>query len=199
MKRYLLTGLTILLALFYSAVWTSADGGNKLGRATSIYSDVKAKRIGDVITVIISESNSASKSAQTGTKKSDKGSATGTAATGALNGLFPGMGGTINYGNQYTGQASTTRSGSLNSRMTVMVVDVLPNNNLIVEGSKTLEVNEDTEVVTLSGVVQPEYISAQNTVLSTQLANAKFVYKGKGSVSQGHRIGFLGRVLNWIF
>jgi flagellar L-ring protein precursor FlgH len=199
------TFLIIILLSIYSFI-TCLTAGKILagevpqtGISASLYADVKAKKIGDVLTVIISESNTASKDAQTGTNKQEKADLTGTSTTGALQGLFPGMGGTMDVGNQYKGQASTKRSGKFASRMTVRVIDVLPNNSLVVEGTKTMEINEEVEVVTLSGVVQPELIDATNTVYSYQIANAKITYKGKGSVSQGHRIGLIGRVLNWIF
>ena len=204
MKRHLFIKIGIMLFLFTSAAWLTAEKVKaeippQTAMAVSIYADVKAKKIGDILTVIISESNSGSKSAQTNSNKQDKGKVDGTATTGALGGLFPGMGGSVDVSNQFKGQASTLRSGELSSRMTVMVVDVLPNNNLVIEGTKTMEINEDMEVVILSGIVQPEHISSNNTVNSTQIANAKITYKGKGSVSQGHRIGILGRILNWLF
>ncbi len=204
MKRHFFIKMGIILFLLSSSAWLSAERAvavkpPQTAMAVSIYADVKAKKIGDVLTVIISESNSGSKSAQTSSNKSDKGEVKGTATTGALKGLFPGMGGSVDISNQFKGQASTIRSGELSSRMTVLVVDVLPNNNLVIEGTKTMEINEDMEVITLSGIVQPEHISSLNTVYSTQIANAKITYKGKGSVSQGHRIGILGRILNWLF
>jgi len=164
----------------------------------SLYSDVKAWKVGDVITVIISESNSATKNAKTATKKQDKASTTGTASSGVLKGLFPGSGGSLDMSNQFNGQGSTVRSGTLTSRMTVKVVDVLPNRNLVVEGSKTMEINEDVEVVVLSGSVRPEDIGRNNSIYSYQIADAKFIYKGKGSVSQGHRPGIIARIINWI-
>ena len=168
------------------------------GWSSSLYSDVKAYKIGDVLSVIIAESNSASKNAQTSTKKQNKIAADGAATTGALSGLFPGMSGSMDASNQFDGQGSTVKNGRLNSRITVKVIDVLANNNLLIEGSKTLELNEDTEVVTISGVVQPEYISSDNSVYSYQIANAKIVYKGKGTVSEGQRPGILTRLINWI-
>lgn len=201
MNRYII--LTIFFALFVSVCSTAekalAEELLQIGRLASIYGDVKAKKIGDILFVVISEDNSASKNAQTNTQKQNKAEAKGTATSGALLGLFPGMGGDIDFGAQYKGQASTTRTGKFASRMTVRVVDVLPNNNIIIEGTKTMEINEDLEVMTLSGIVQPEHISATNTVYSYQIANLKITYKGKGSVSQGHRIGILGRIINWIF
>lgn len=168
------------------------------GNSVSLYSDVKAYRIGDVLSVIIVESNSASKNSKTATKKQDKITTKGAATTGALDGLFPGMSGSLDLSDQFSGQGSTTRSGQLTSRMTVRVVDVLPNSDLVIEGSKTLEINEDTEVVTLSGVVRPTDISASNTVNSYQIGNAKFTYKGTGALSQAQRPGILTRIINWI-
>ncbi len=201
MKRYFtITIAAVVFTFLYNTIeYSIADGIIETGKRTSIYGDVKAKKIGDILYVIISENNSASKNAQTSTNKQNKSSIEGSATTGALKGLFPGMGGDIDLGNKYQGQASTTRNGKFTSQMTAVVVDVLPNLNLIVEGTKTMEINEDLEVMTLSGIVQPELISSSNTVFSYQIANAKITYKGKGSVSQGHRIGILGRVLNWLF
>lgn len=201
MKRYLIiiTAIVFYTSIYYTVEYTIAEEYLQTGNSVSIYADVKAKKIGDVLSVIISENNSASKNAQTNTNKQNKASAEGTATSGALEGLFPGMGGEIDLGNQYKGQASTTRSGKFTSRMTVIVVDVLPNRNLVIEGTKTMEINEDLEVMTLSGIVKPEHISSENTIYSYEIANAKITYKGKGSVSQGHRIGILGRILNWVF
>ena len=198
MKSILILTTAVIIAITASAM-VNAQESPQTGMAASLYGDVKAKKVGDVVSVIIQESNSATKNTQTNAKKSDKASLNGTATTGALSGIFPGMSGTADYSNQYSGQGATTRSGSLNSRMTVKVIDVLPNNNLLVEGSKTMEINEDVEVVTISGIIQPEYISSSNTVLSSQIANAKITYKGKGSISQAQRMGFFARLLNFVF
>lgn len=168
------------------------------GNQVSLYSDVKAAKVGDVISVIISESNTASKNSKTTTKKEDKVGSSGAASTGALKGLFPGMSGDVDLTGQYSGQGAITRSGQLNSRISVRVVEVLPNNDLVVEGSKTLEINEDTEVVTISGVVRAADITSSNTIFSYQVGNAKFTYKGKGSISTAQRPGILTRIINWI-
>jgi flagellar L-ring protein precursor FlgH len=151
-----------------------------------------------VLSVIISESNSASKNSQTSTRKQNKAAVDGDATTGALRGLFPGAGGSLNLSDQYSGQGTTARNGQLNSRMTVKVVDVLPNRDLVVEGTKTLEINEDLEVVTLSGIVRPADISSTNTVYSYQVGNARFTYKGTGALSQAQRPGILTRIINWL-
>ena len=201
MKRYFaIVVFFILSGLFcLTSVGVFGDEPPQSSMLASLYSDIKAKKIGDPLYVIISESNSATKSAQTSTNKQNKGSVEGEATTGALEGLFPGMGASIDYGSQYRGEASTSPNAKLTSRMTVLVVDVLPNGNLVVEGTKTMEINNDIEVITLSGIVKPEHISSSNTLYSYQIANAKLLYKGKGSMTQGQRIGLLGRIINWIF
>ncbi len=168
------------------------------GWSVSLYSDVKAHKVGDVLSIIIAESNSATKNTKTSTKKQNKTNTKGSATTGALGGLFPGVSGSLDLSNQFDGQGATVRNGKLDSRITVKVIEVLPDHNLIIEGSKTLDINEETEVVTISGTVQPEYISSDNTIYSYQIANAKITYKGKGSLTQGHRPGILMRLINWI-
>ena len=195
------TSILIIIAVWFIC----AMGGNAWAeqpqenvKEVSLYSDSKAWKVGDVIAVIISESNSATKNAKTSSQKKNKASAEGTATTGALQGLFPGMGGSLDVQNQFDGQGSTGRSGQLNSRITVRVVDILPNRNLVIDGTKTMEINEDTEVVTLSGVIRTDDISSTNTIYSYQIANAKLTYKGKGSISQAHRPGILTRIINWI-
>jgi len=152
------------------------------GNSVSLYGDIRAFRVGDVLSVIIQEQNSASKNSRTATQKQNKPAIKGSATTGALKGLFPGASGSLDVSDQYNGQGTTTRSGQLTSRMTVRVIEVLPNRDLLIEGTKTLEVNEDLEVVTLSGIVRPSDISSTNSVYSYQVGNAKFVYKGTGAV-----------------
>ena len=188
--------LLILCLIFCGLV--SAEESPSQGWAGSLYSDVKAYKVGDVISVIISESNSATKNTKTATKKQNKSDAKGNATRGVLQGLFPGISGSMDVTNQYGGQGSTIRNGSLSSRITVKVIDVLPDKNLVIEGSKTLELNEDIEVINISGLVRPQDISSQNTVFSYQVANAKITYKGKGAVSDAQRPGLLMRIINWI-
>jgi len=194
--RYVL--ILICVCCCIAPIRVSAQDAGEPLLEESLYSDVKAHRIGDVLSVIISESNSATNNTRTTNRKQDKANAKGDATTGALQGLFPGIGGSLDISNQYSGQAGTVRNGQFTSRMSVKVVDLLPNGQMVVEGTKTMEINSEIEVVTLSGTVKTEDISAANTIYSYQIANAKLTYKGKGTVSQGHRPGFLVRVINWL-
>jgi len=101
--------------------------------------------------------------------------------------------------NKYDGAASTVRAGELKARITVRVVQVRPNGDLMIEGSRTVQVNNEKEEIGLSGVVRPKDVSASNTVYSYLIADAKITYKGKGAVNTGARPGFLTRIFNWIF
>jgi flagellar L-ring protein FlgH len=199
MKIHVFHGVGFLsILLVAGALNISAQTAPAKVEPVSLYSDIKAYRVGDVLSVIISESNAATKNSRTSTQKANTASTKGVATTGALQGLFPGSAGSLNLTDQYNGQGSTTRNGQLTSRMTVKVIEVLPNRDLVIEGSKTMEINEDVEVVTLSGIVRPADITSLNTVASSQIGNAKFVYKGKGAVSQAQRPGILTRIINWI-
>ncbi len=187
--------LSALLALQATAALAQSPAS---GTSASLYSDIKAAKVGDVLSVIIMESNSASKNSRTSTRKQNAAAIEGAATTGALSGLFPGASGSLDLSDQFTGQGATTRNGQISSRMTVRVVDLLPNSDLVVEGSKTLEINEDMEVVTISGIVRPSDISSSNTVYSHQVGNARVTYKGTGSLSQAQRPGILTRIINWL-
>ena len=198
MKKIILLIIITVCGVVLTAQTVPADNPPGKVREVSLYSDVKAHNIGDVLSVIISESSSATRNTNTSTKKLNKTGLKGNKTTGALEGLFPGVGGSMDLSNQYNGQGSTTRNGTFSSRLTVKVVDVLPNGNLLIEGTKTTEINEETEVITLSGIVQPLDISPSNTIYSYQIANAKLTYKGKGSMSQAHRPGLLVRLINYL-
>jgi len=197
LNKMTLTALALLLTMLLGATSPSAEPDD-IDREISLYSDVKARNIGDVISIIISESNSATNNTRTSTKKSGGTSLKGDATTGAAQGLFPGIGGSMDMSNQFSGQGGTQRNGSFSSRIAVKVVDVLPGGNLVIEGSKTMEINSETEVITVSGTIKPQDISATNSIFSYQVANAKIIYKGKGVSEDAHRPGLLMRVINWL-
>jgi len=188
----------VFCILSFTSVVATAETPEELNREDSLYSDVKARKIGDVLQVIVSESNSARNSAGTSTKKEDRASTGGESTTGALRGLFPGVSGSLDMSNEFKGTGGTNRAGTFTSRMSVRVVDVLPGGNLVIEGTKSIEVNQELEVITISGLVKPHDVTASNTIYSYQIANAKITYKGKGVTEQGHRPGIFARLFNWL-
>lgn len=148
---------------------------------TSLYADHKAKRVGDIVTIIVEESSKASKSSATQTmKKSD--------SNGSLSELF-GIGNLplkmgVGAGSDYSGSGTTTRSGSMDATISVSVKEVLPNGNLLLEGKRNITVNDDIQTITIKGVVRPEDIRWDNTVLSVYIANAEIKYEGVGPTTE---------------
>lgn len=160
----------------------------------SLYADHKARRVGDIVTIIVLESSKASKSAATKTsKRSD--------SSGSLNDLF-GLGNLplkmgADAGSDYSGSGSTTRSGSMEAKISAFVKQVLPNGNLVLEGTRKVAVNDDVQVIMVSGIVRPQDIRADNSVLSIYLADAQIKYLGEGPLAQ--RPGILTRILQTPF
>ena len=99
----------------------------------------------------------------------------------------------------FEGKGETSRSGSLTARMSATIVEVLPNGNLKVQGSREVIINQEKQRLTLTGIVRPEDVKANNTVMSTFLADARITYDGKGPVHGAQRRGLFTRLLSIIF
>ena len=163
--------------------------------ANSLYSDVTARRVGDIITVTLSENTNATKAAGTTTSKN----------TNVNLEPITGLGGqAINLGPQsvqlglsggqdFAGDAQTNQSNSLNGAISVTVVDVLPNQNLVIRGEKWLTLNHGDEYIRLTGIVRPADISPDNEIISTKIANARIQYSGTGSFARAQEKGWLTR------
>lgn len=165
----------------------------------SLFSDPKASRVGDALTVVIQESASATNQAATSTAKSNElGIASTVPGAGNLLDFIPLHSLDSSSDNQFSGQASTSRSAQLTARMTVTVVGSKPNGDLVIEGVRTLKINGETEAIHLSGSVNPAMIRADNTVPSSSVGDLNIEYTGKGVTTQGSRPGIIVRIINWI-
>lgn len=168
------------------------------GYATPLFEDYKARRVGDVLTVLLQEATNASKSANTKTSK--KSSATMEEPT-IFNKTFPlnsawsnfGLKGSLSGERENDGSGSSTQSNKLSGSVTVTVAEVLPNGNLVVQGEKWVQLNQGKEYVRLRGVVRPLDITPNNTVNSTQVADAQISYGGTGAIADANAAGWLAR------
>lgn len=164
----------------------------------SLYKDKKAFKIGDVLTVIVSETASASHSAGVQAKKS---SSAGVSWGSQRSRLSPfgdfGVGGKEDA----AGAGKSVRSGALSGRITVRVTEVLPNGNLVISGNRVITVNDEKQVMEIAGIVRPEDVSAENSVHSTLVADAQIKYNGKGEIAEKARLGLFSRLLSmlWVF
>ncbi|HOD53100.1 MAG TPA: flagellar basal body L-ring protein FlgH [Candidatus Cloacimonadota bacterium] len=164
----------------------------------SMYSDHKSFTVGDVLTVLISESSSAKSGAKSQTDRSFNHSFNTEAGKGPLD-FIPLSGLGASAANTSKGDANTSREGSLKANMTVRIVDIDNNGNLIIKGSKSVKINGEEEITSLEGVVRPQDVGSDNTVSSNNIADAQISYKGKGTVQEASKVGFITRVFNFLF
>lgn len=175
------------------------------GYDVALFEDLKAHRIGDILTVRLSESNQAAKSNNNAVKKSSASKVENPTLLGAkpeflLPGVLPlaqlahnSLETDLASSNDYSGKADSKQSNSLNGSITVTVADVLPNGNLVIRGEKRLNLNQGNEYIKISGMVRAVDVGADNAVLSTKIADATIVYSGDGANADSSKVGWLGR------
>ena len=165
------------------------------GRSMPLFEDLKARRIGDSLTVVLMESTNASNKASTATKKQDQIGIDNPTLFGrpVTSGGVGILGASVNSNQAFNGQGNSSQSNSLSGSVTVTVAQVLPNGNLVVRGEKQITLNQNAQTVELSGIVRPVDISPSNTVLSTQVADARIIYSGGGPVGDASAMGWLAR------
>jgi flagellar L-ring protein precursor FlgH len=168
------------------------------GQQMELFADLKARRIGDVLTIRLAESTNASKSAATKTAKTTAVNNTGPTIFGKTITAagVPILTTTMNGADSFDGSGSSTQGNSLAGSLTVTVMDVQANGNLVVQGEKTLKLNQGDEFVRVSGVVRPADIRTDNTVTSDKVADAHISYSGKGVIDSSNRVGWLARFFN---
>ena len=160
-----------------------------------IYGDGRATRLGDIITVVLTESTQSSKSAKTSLDKSSEFSLPQPTLFGSGVSAFgqPISASQAEASTEFEGEGKSDMSNSLSGNITVTVHDVLPNGTLVVRGEKWLTLNQGEEYIRVSGLVRPQDIGQDNTVQSTKLADARIEYAGNGAVSDTNATGWLAR------
>jgi len=163
--------------------------------AQALFEDRRPRYIGDILTIVVSENINASKNSAADASRSGS-------VSSAL-GLVPKLiGGLISSDQdaEASGKNIMSAKGGANSRntfngvITVTVVEVLGNGNLLVSGEKQMLINQGTEFIRFSGVVNPRTVSANNTVPSTQVADARIEYSAKGYIDEAQTMGWLQRI-----
>lgn len=163
----------------------------------ALFEDRKASRVGDIISVILSERTQSSKTADTEITKEnaisiDAGTVLGVTPSFGNYGLQTG----VSQNREVTGEASSDQSNSLSGSIAVTVSEVLPNGLLVVRGEKWMTLNRGEEFIRVSGLVRPEDVQPDNTVLSTRLADARIAYSGKGDLADANTQGWASRFFN---
>ena len=165
-----------------------------------MFADKRATHVGDVLTIVIQEDNSASKDNSTATSKKSSIDAAiqsflySPDASGFLtkNGKMPAM--KMNGNQDFAGSGKISNSEKVAARIAVRVVDVLPNRNLVIEGTRNISFSGESQDAVLRGVVRQEDIAANNTVFSYNIADATIHYISKGTVTDNQRKGWFTKV-----
>ncbi len=165
----------------------------------SLFGDRKAHFVGDIITITLSESTVSKKSANVSVKKDD--TQVFNSGAGTLLGTNPSIGkfnlGTnVAQNRKFGGNSGADQSNSLQGNITVTVAEIMPNGNLVVRGEKWITLNSGDEFIRISGIVRPDDVAPDNTILSTRLANAKISYSGTGSLAEAQNMGWLAKFFN---
>jgi flagellar L-ring protein precursor FlgH len=177
------------------------------GPLGDLFLSLKARNVGDIVTVEIVESSSASNKAAT---KTDRGSSLSASVenflgyekqfSNAKKNQFNPFG-TIKGGMEsaFDGSGQTERSGTLIASITATVTEILPNGNLRIVGSRHVMVNNEKQFITLSGIIRPRDISPGNVIRSTYISDAKIAYSGVGIIDDRQRPGWLASLINCIW
>jgi flagellar L-ring protein precursor FlgH len=171
------------------------------GQQIELFADLKARRVGDILTIRLTETTSASKSATTKTAKTTAVNNTGPTVLGrtiTASGV-PIFTTTLAGADSFDGEGSSTQANSLAGSLTVTVMEVQSNGNLVIQGDKNLKLNQGDEFVHVSGVVRPADIATDNTVTSDKVADAHISYSGKGVINSSNSMGWLARFFNSVF
>jgi flagellar L-ring protein precursor FlgH len=168
--------------------------------SSSIYTEKRARRVGDVITIIIHEDTNATQEAGSQYQKSGNvafGAGTGVGAIGRniLN-TTDNIG--VGTSSAHQGQGSSSRKTIITGQMTAKIISILPSGNYLIEGTRYVEVNDEKQTVEVVGEIRPDDISSDNTVSSLRVANAKIKLTGTGPASESAKPGLLTRVLIWL-
>jgi flagellar L-ring protein precursor FlgH len=186
---------------FNAGLWKDVSSRN-------LFQDLRAHKVGDLVTVNIVETSKASKKADTQAARNSS------IAAGIDNAMgWEGKLGRVgvpdlfdktamfkgSIENSFKGNGATSRDESMTASVTARVMQVRPNGNLFIKGTREIKVNSETQFIILSGLIRPEDISPDNTVLSSYIGDAKIEYTGTGSVSDKQRPGWLTRIVDFIW
>jgi flagellar L-ring protein precursor FlgH len=191
------TAVIILVAVIGLLLAPRAQGKTPLvdfETGESLVTNIKAHRVGDLITILITEESSAKSAAKTKTDNSSQSS--GGPGLGILNFIKPWD---MNIDNKYKGDGDTQRTGRLQAEITARIVEVLHNGDFRLEGTRMININGEKQLIEITGICRGRDITPDNTILSTFISDAQIAYNGSGMVNDASEPGVVTKILNWLF
>lgn len=186
---------SVIVVTLISSALLAQDMRSSISR--SLFADEKASRLGDVITILVVEASSASNNAKTSTTRESDISLNGSGKVGAK--PLPDAGMNIGTGNKFNGEGSTTSQGSVRAKITARIDSVLTNGNLFINGSRTISVNGEDQLIKISGIVRPTDVQFDNSVYSYNIADATIVFEGNGMIDRAQGPGWITKLFHWLF
>jgi flagellar L-ring protein precursor FlgH len=175
------------------AIFQTAMAGPTNPQYRPLFEDLRARHVGDTIVIQLNERTAASKNASSSASKTNDVEFGIPALKGLPGKTLLGSELEANSSNKFQGQGASAANNEFSGTIAVTVVEVLPNGNLLVSGEKQIAINQGEEFIRFSGVVNPTTIGAANSVSSTQVADARIEYRGKGYINQAQKMGWLSR------
>jgi len=169
-----------------------------------LFFDTQARNVGDLLTIVVNEDTAVDNKDERSMNKATKANSNLNLSL-AASGILGSSSGTLKgddsaqSGREFDGDASFSSEREFSDRLTVAVIDKLPNGNLVVGGRRRVIVEEDTRTLVVSGVVRSRDISADNTIPSRYVSQFEMYYEGKGTESKFVNQGWLGRAANWLW
>ncbi|WP_341675318.1 flagellar basal body L-ring protein FlgH [Niveibacterium sp. SC-1] len=159
-----------------------------------MFEDRRARLVGDTLTINLVEKTQAQKNASSSADRSSDISASVPTLTKVPFGkALQGIDVSASTGNTFSGKGASSANNNFTGTITVTVIDVYPNGNLLVSGEKQVAINQGDEFIRFSGVINPMYVTAANAVSSTQVADARIEYRGSGYIDEAQKMGWLAR------
>ena len=194
LKKFMAAILTAAFLISVSASTTVEARSLWADNSWGMFADKKARDVGDILTIIINESTTLNAAkARTNEKEANVNLSAGTGIFHFL--AAASAGGSDSF--EATGTARDTNS--FRGQITVTVVEVLPNDNMVIEGTQSIWQNKDEHKITLRGIVRRADVTAYNTVPSTKVADATLRFDGKGPLNAKQRQGILTQIFNFLF
>ncbi|MCB9501959.1 MAG: flagellar basal body L-ring protein FlgH [Deferribacteres bacterium] len=184
----------VVLLMSFSSI---SLNGQTFTSIESFFSDTRANRVGDIVTIHIIEYSTGSNTATSRTQKnSDVG--LNSDGSGSL-GFFPIGGFGLKNNVDFQGQGESSRKGSLQGKMTAKITAIDDNGNYVIKGRREIVVNNEKQTMELDGTVRPQDISKENIIMSYDIADAKIIYTGNGQATRSQKPGWITRIFNWLF
>jgi flagellar L-ring protein precursor FlgH len=193
---------------------TTVSEGSLWRDTASFYEDRKARRVNDLLTILIIENATASNTASTDANRSSTADYAVANLFGAntdfgiqglplIKKMYPGLNFTPTASgsskSNFAGKGDTARKGTLTATITAKVVEVLPNSNMVIESRKEVIVNNDKQIIVIRGIVRPDDISTANTVISANVGDAQIYLVGDGVLDDKQSQGWLVRALDSVW